>query len=246
MILAVISYPYHYHITQLAIKHALANIDNITDVKVIWDDSSVPCPNDDYIPFSQVCAIPRYTKGWFTQQVVKLNLHRVLEGKIIILDGDVILNQKFNLIKNFYAPVMGDRSKMFSKIKEFLHIPQYNFINAPFMYVHTSWLQDLHLHYKDINQLYFDTSASNWMFDGEWPISEWEMLYNFLTFVKKINKPILPFEFKLLPTIQFEKEFDLQDNFILDGKDNFSIDFYQKHKITINETLWKQIYGALV
>jgi hypothetical protein len=246
MILAVISYPYHYHITQLAIKHALANIDNITDVKVIWDDSTISSPTDNCIPFSQICSIPSYIKGWYAQQVIKLNLHNVLEGDVLILDGDVILNQKFNTIENFYAPAMGDRSKMFSKIKEFLHISQYNFINAPFMHVHTSWLQDLHLHYKDINQLYFDTAMSNWALDGEWPISEWEMLYNFLTFVKKINKPILPFEFKLLSTVKFEEELNLQDNFILNGKDNFSVDFYQKHNITINETLCKQIYGALV
>ena len=64
--------------------------------------------------------------------------------------------------------------------------------------------------------------------------------------VKKINKQVLPLEYELLKTISFEENFNNTQNFVLDGKDNFTIDFYEKHKIKINETLWKQIYGALV
>ena len=39
MMLAVFSYPNHFHITQVAIKHAMKHIPNITSVAIIWDDT---------------------------------------------------------------------------------------------------------------------------------------------------------------------------------------------------------------
>ena len=246
MKLAVISYPYHYHITQLAIKHAIDNIKDITNIHIIWDDSVLPIPHNNYIPFSKICNFPTKLKGWYRQQIIKLNLHKVLTGELLILDGDVILNQTFSPQQYFYAPQLGDNTPTFLKIKELLKINQFDFSCAPFMYIETEWLQELHQLNPNINQQYIDVARSCWASNGLWPIPEWDLLYRFITEVKKINKQVLPLEYKLLKTHQFEKDFDNTQNFVLDGKDNFSIDFYIKHNISINKKLWKQIYGALV
>lgn len=246
MILAVISYPYHYHITQLTIKHALANVDGITDVKIIWDDSSILSPNNDYIPFSKIVSIPKYIKGWYAQQIVKLNLHRVINDEILIIDGDVIVNQQLNPKEFFYAPLMFEKSNLFSKVKSILGIDQFDFSCAPFMHVHTDWLHDLHDLNSNINEIYINTARTQWANNGFWPIPEWSLLYHFITEVKKINKQVLTFQYELLEKKDFEQSFNSLQNFVLNGKDNFTVDFYQKHNITINEILWKQIYGALV
>ena len=246
MKLAVISYPYHYHITQLAIKHAIDNIEDITDVYVIWDDKTLPIPHSNYIPFSQIYDFPDKLSGWYRQQIIKLNLHKVLTGEVLILDGDVILNHTLNPKQYFYAPGLGEDTSTFLKVKELLHIDQFDFSCAPFMYVQSKWLQELQDLNPTINQLYINTARSSWSANGLWPIPEWNLLYHFITEVKKINKQVLPLEYELLKTISFEENFNNTQNFVLDGKDNFTINFYEKHKIKINETLWKQIYGALV
>lgn len=246
MQLAIISHPYHYHITQLAIKHATEYVYDITDIKVIWDDSNLPCPSSNFIPFSSVCSIPSYIKGWYAQQIVKLNLHNVLSGDIFILDGDVIINQKLNPKEFFYAPLMFEESNLFSKVKSMLGIDQFDFSCAPFMHVHTDWLHELHNLNSNINEIYINTARTRWSNNRFWPIPEWSLLYHFITEVKKINKQVLTFQYELLEKKEFEQSFNSVQNFVLNGKDNFTVDFYQKHNITLNETLWKQIYGALV
>ena len=242
MILVVISYPGHYHITQLAIKQAIKNMGGITAVHIVWDDANIPAPHD-YIPFSSIVQIPPYIKGWYRQQIVKLNLHKVFPNKeLVVMDGDVI----FHTIKHpkayFYAPLLGPEIKSYSKAKEVLGIDQYDFLACGFMYVESKWLELIHKTNPNINQIYQNIAMSNWNIDGRWPLSEWEVIHDFVTDVLKIKIATKPFEYEMLKTNEFEAKFDNTKDIILDGTDNLSKEFYLKNGIEINENIWNATY----
>lgn len=100
MRLVLFSYSKHYHIMQLAYRHALTAFDNITNVTVIWDDmydnKQPTIPFDaDVITHSSLDFLAIERHGWLRQQYVKLNLHKLFDDEQwIVLDADVILKTK--------------------------------------------------------------------------------------------------------------------------------------------------------
>lgn len=245
MILVVISYPGHYHITQLAIKQAMKYIDGVTAVYVIWDDRDIPAPSD-YIPMSLVIKIPPHIKGWYKQQIVKLNLHNVFPNeKMVVLDGDVILHSAKQPNKYFYAPLLGPEISNYSLVKEALQIEQFDFLATRFMYVESQWLAKIQTLNPNLNQLYQNIAMSNWSLNGRWPLSEWEIIYNYTNNVLCLNKCIKPFEYQLLKTNEFESKFNISTDLVLDGQDNLSKAFYQQNGININSQIWSFAYNQV-
>lgn len=107
-----ITYPYHYHITQVAIKKVLDFYPN-SNITIMFDDviqiSDIDFVSEikrdlsalgviaDIIPFSKIIEATKFDKGWERQQIVKLYLHTVLElDNWICIDGDTLLQEKLD------------------------------------------------------------------------------------------------------------------------------------------------------
>lgn len=107
--LVVITYPYHYHITQLAVINAVKQLgpkniyilhDTIPNSQRGWGDLGQHIRADlrshginaMTIPFEAIESTKTQERGWIRQQYVKLNLHKILDGPAwTVLDGDAIL-----------------------------------------------------------------------------------------------------------------------------------------------------------
>lgn len=113
MKLVIFSYRHHFNIMQLAYRHAVQAIDNITEVIVVWDDKYgngddklivaekilTAIPADRIIFHSDIDYCRDEPLGWLRQQYIKLSLHKIFnDDSWIILDADVILKTP----KQFY------------------------------------------------------------------------------------------------------------------------------------------------
>jgi hypothetical protein len=114
MKLIIFSYKHHFNIMQLAYKHALTAIDDITEVVVVWDDKFsgddkiavterilTVIPDCQIIFHSDIESCQDEPLGWLRQQYVKLSLHKIFnDNSWILLDADVILKNKKQFYKN--------------------------------------------------------------------------------------------------------------------------------------------------
>lgn len=108
----VITYRFHYHITQVAISTIIKQF-NPDKITILFDDlpgmrnywkeigprlaallKSRYQLNISSKPFSLVPNIHSEISGWIRQQYVKLNLHNIFEDdEWVVVDGDAILNK---------------------------------------------------------------------------------------------------------------------------------------------------------
>lgn len=258
MILAVMSYPYHYHITQLAIKHALKHIPNINKVVIVWDDThgiepevplhrllrkTYPEINFGLVPWSSI--IPqietdRPIVGNVGQQIIKLHLDLVLDDEFVILDGDTIFNVDIDPANIMYSCRLYPRHSRFDFINAALGLPNYEFWTNPFMYIKRSWLKNFRIHIKSLNG---KAIANLFEYDEfrMFPIYEWEIIARYILEVLKLPIKIEYFDKFTVTPDNFALEFNFDYNFVLKGNDRISKDFYQKHGIEIDEELWTKL-----
>lgn len=110
----IFSYPFHYHISQLAARSAFFYIPNIDSVTFVWDDLSFKrlsnlnlgerlqqsVPGSNLIKTSDLDYCKDESNGWFRQQYVKLNLHQHCSEPCIVLDGDTVLRNPTEFFDN--------------------------------------------------------------------------------------------------------------------------------------------------
>lgn len=257
MKLAVLTYPNHFHITQLAIEHALKNMPDIKTVFLIWDDTHGIEPNiphyllrkkffnTDLAKINWSSIIPRIEGnnaivGNVGQQIIKLHLDLVIEGDFIILDGDTVINSPVDPVNILYSNRLSPIHSRYNHINHALGILNYEFWTNTFMYVKPNWLSGLREHVKHVNG---KPLADVFEYaDGRiFPVYEWEILAQYILNILKIPKRIEYFDKKVAKTDVFEKNFSLDHNFVLDGSDDFSLDFLKKWDILIDDELLKKL-----
>ena len=136
MTLVIFGYVRHFHIMQLAYRHALTAFDNISKVVIIWDDYHSPeeLQLDQYLQREIDCELVKTSslnfinerEGWLRQQFVKLNMHQIIDdSEFILLDGDCILREhkllrnSNGLVINYYPPYENYKP-YFDTIEQFL------------------------------------------------------------------------------------------------------------------------------
>lgn len=253
MILAVMSYPKHYHISQLAIKRAIKHIPNIKEICIVWDDTHPEKPSTP-LAHAARCGIPCYTfpwsavieksnhpiDGWIGQQIIKLHLDRVLKNEIVILDGDLIINQDLDPKNITYASALPRYHPKYKHIDEMLGFGAYDFGSCPFMYVQADWLKNIrelcktYSHSDIIDRLIPYLGRTN-------TLNEWEIIANYVFKCLKLPRRIEYFNRKAVKTDYFSKEYNDIDNFVLDGADDLPAEFWAKHNIVVDTNLTKAL-----
>ena len=252
MILAVMSYPKHFHITQLSIKHALKRIPDITEVAIIWDDNHIQKPSmslDQVVqlnipcyvyPWSDIIPIGDKAHGWLGQQLIKLHLDVVIKKECIILDGDLIINQNIDPKNITYANELPMRHPRYNHINEILGLGVYEFATCPFMYVQTSWLKDirelskLHSHMDFIDRFLLASKYSR-------TLAEWELIASYIFNVLKLSRKVEYFHRKPVKPNHFVQEYNTVENFVLDGPDDIDLKFFKGNNIFIDIKLMKEL-----
>lgn len=253
MILAVMSYPRHYHISQLAIRHAIKHIPDITEIAVIWDDTQAVQPNIPLhssvrskipcytYPWSAVIQDSRYPiNGWIGQQLIKLHIDRVIKDECVILDGDLIINQDIDPANITYANALPRHHSKYRHINEMLGLGVYDFGSCPFMYVRTSWLKDirrlteLHSHTDVIEK--FNTAIRDNSNHPNW-LNEWELIATYALQVLKLPRRVEYFNRRAVKTQAFAATYNDQESFVLDGPDDIGREFYESKEIHIDRQL---------
>lgn len=269
-----ISHPYHYHITLVSIKRMIelygSKIKNIT---VIFDDCDeywTECrfvssfKNDllsnnidaNVIPSSAIKETKFFSNGWVRQQIVKLNLHKVLDyDEWICIDGDTIFQEKIKL------------NKLYVNINDAVCTwpHHYNFINyvldldyqniqheglilhsvsgIPFRNMKKEMLKDLHSYIEELHGCNLIEILNSFTLKKNvnryFEISEWDLMGHFEVLVSKSNLPIHDLFFVVTDTKDFEETVCNNKIKVLGGTDDFSQRWYNQHGITINQDVFK-------
>lgn len=249
MILAVMTYPKHYHISQIAINHALKHIPNIKEVAIIWDNTHDEKPS---APLNEVisCAVPCYVypwsaiisndnvKGWLGQQLVKLHLDNVIDKPCVILDGDLIINQDIDPRSITYANALPRQHAKFRHINEILGLGAYDFGSCPFMYVEPYWLKNI----RYLCETHSHTDIVSRFIQYQSPaLNEWDLIATYIFQVLKIPRRIEYFNRKAIKTCNFVNEYNEHENYVLDGADDLDLNFYKKHGVWVDSNLMQQL-----
>lgn len=257
MILVVLTYPKHFHITQLAVRHAIKYIPNIKKVFLVWDDTHNIIPtislqktirqNIDYkieVPIinwsTLIPQIPgnRIISGNAGQQVIKLYLDLIINDNFVILDGDTIINHPVDPENILYSSRTSITHLRYNHVNHALGIPNYEFWTNQFMYVKADWLRGLRNHVESVTgQPILDMIGRG----NDFPLFEWELIARYTLDILKLPRKIEYFDKAVLSTTAFQQSFNLENNFVLDGPDDFSLDFMNKHKITVDKNLITQL-----
>lgn len=269
--LVVVTYPYHYHVTQLAIIHAL-KLYNIQNVYVFYDHIDKPIEigrtlQDDLaahnisvipIPFASIKSTRSQSNGWIRQQYVKLHLHQVLNDESwLVLDGDSILQTKLDPNTFCYFNAHDDRPdhhKFFTNYTLDLNFKDITFCDkivsfsaVPFRKIkrHTLIQLEKHickLHGKTIDELYDSFTLPNKSTYLE--ISEFELINNFEFQILQEPLNLKPANVGILNPADFITSWnDGYDILALQGHDHLPINWYANNGISINEKIWNQLYS---
>lgn len=257
MILAVLTYPRHFHITQLAIRHAIKYIPNIKKIFLVWDDTHNIIPTEslqkiikqnlDYtveVPFiNWSTLIPqisgnRTIAGNVGQQIIKLHLDLIINDNFVILDGDTIINHSIDPENILYSSRMSVKHIRYNYVNHALGIPNYEFWTNPFMYVKADWLRGLRNHVESVTgSPILDILGSG----KDFPLFEWELIARYTLDILKLPRKIEYFDKSVLSTSEFQQNFNLEKNLVLDGPDDFSLDFMNRHNIIVDKNLITQL-----
>ena len=136
MTLVIFGYVNHFHVMQLACRHALTAFDDISKVIVVWDDYQTPSVMHLDVCLSKTldCEVVTTSSlafidepvGWLRQQFVKLNMHKIIpDSEFILLDGDCIVRKHTpmrnhdGVLINYYPP-FENFEPYFDTIEKFL------------------------------------------------------------------------------------------------------------------------------
>jgi len=250
MILTVLSYPKHYHITQISIKKAIKHIPNISSVCVVWDDTHTEKPS---APLNEVLeiSIPVYVypwsailqdlpkmNGWLGQQLIKLHLDKVIKKETVILDGDLLINQDIDPKNILYANALPRQHGKFKHINEILGLGAYDFGSCPFMYVDPVWLSNIRLLCETHCH---DTLINRFILHQTPFLNEWDLIATYVTQVLKLPKKTEYFNRKALKAQNFVQNYNSYEHFVLDGEDDLPISFYKEHSVFLDTKLMQQL-----
>lgn len=256
MLLAVFSYPKHFHITQVAIKHAIKHIPNITSVAIIWDDThdiDVPIQllaNDKQVIYPWSClsnVITLDNNNWVGQQIIKLHADLILpEDEFILMDGDLIINQDIDPANILYSNCIPRQHGRYDHVAELLGLGVYDFSSCPFMYVKAQWLKnirelcEINSHTSIDKRLLsaFDTVQSH---NNVNYLLEWNIISRYILQVLKLPKRIEYFHRHSINGPNFYKCYNNEENFVCNGPDNIDLEFYQKENTYICINLMNQL-----
>jgi len=249
MILAVMSYPKHYHITQISILHAIKHIPNITEIAIIWDDTHQQKPSASLnevmninipvymFPWSAIINDPQ-VDGWLGQQLIKLHLDTILKNDFVILDGDLIINQDVNPKNITYANALPRQHPKYKHINEILGLGSYDFGSCPFMYVESAWLKQI----RQLCEIHSHTTLINRFVGYRSPMfNEWELIATYIFQVLKLPRKIEYFNRRSVKSSNFVSEYTNFENFVLDGADDLNWQFYKNNDVFIDSKLMKEL-----
>lgn len=246
MKLVVLTYPYHYHVTQLAIKHAKKYFPDIDLTYIIWDDTHDIIPTMPLYQSMKDCVQISWSrlnlnvKGWVGQQIIKLYLDTVInESEFIILDGDLIINQPLDPKNILYSGSLPRTHNGYDHLREMLGLGSYSFNTCPFMYVKSNWLKEirelcsLHSHMTLQEKLLQSANQGN--------LLDWNIIAHYQLDVLKLPRKIEYFHRQAMPANVLEHNINYEQNFVLHGKDDFTINFLEKNEIFIDFELRKKL-----
>lgn len=257
MLLAVLSYPKNYHITQVTVKHAVKHIPDITRVAIIWDDThgiepSVPLhqviPKSISYKWSALSNVIDFEGNhWAGQQLVKLHADLILpEEEFILMDGDLVINQDINPKQVMYSNSIPQTHGRYDHVAELLGLGVYDFSTCPFMYYKAQWLKNIrqlcqnncHMPLDKKLLLAFNKAQSynnlNWLL-------EWNVMARYVLDVLKLPKKIEYFHRRSIKGSNFYKFYNSEENFVCDGQDNIDIQFYKNEGIYIDTALMSKL-----
>lgn len=247
MLLVVMSYYKHYHITQLAIKKAIAHIPDINKVMVIWDDTHEPVPEIPIYSTIQNCDIGAYTwsglqhiivkneSGWFNQQLIKLHMDLIVNDKeFIIMDGDLILNQFLNPRDIMYATQVPSHHLKYNHLDQMLGLYYGDFSSCPIMYVNSVWLKNI----RNICTINTDIPLIDMLIKHSPAVNEWDLISKYVLNVLRLPKRIEPFYYARVTPNNLVESFNDIDNFVLFGDDLVDKEFWIKNNVVVDNNLY--------
>lgn len=261
-----ITYPYHYHITLAAIKRVVklypackivVMFDDLHYVNKLFDFLEAfvyDAPKVEVIPFSSIDAATKVELGWNRQQLVKLNLHKVLDFDTwMCIDGDTLLQEKLSTDKwyinvhdavcpwnHHYNFVNYALDLNYQKIKFKEHtlnsvsgMPIKN-MNKTVLEGLESYVQKLHgVDILSLSNCFTLKKNVNRYFE----MTEWDMIGFYEVFILKNHLPFEELNFEIIPTKQFEQPYENKIK-VLDGHDNMSIEWYKSNGVEVNLTVF--------
>jgi hypothetical protein len=247
MLLAVLSYPKNYHITQVAIKHAIKYIPNITKTAIIWDDTHKVNPSMPIHEALTNCISYNWStlhneihfdgNNWFEQQLIKLHADLLLdEDEFILMDGDLIINQTIDPTNIMYSNNLPRMHGNYNHVREMLGLGAYDFSTNPFMYYKAQWLKnirtlcEINSHMKLTTK--FKTTPS---------LKEWNLMAHYVLDVIKLPKRIEYFHRRSIKADNFYQCYNDYENFVCDGPDNIDLAFYENEDIFIDKALMSKL-----
>lgn len=255
MILAILSYPKNYHITQVAIRHAIKYIPNITEVAIIWDDSH---PEKPLAPLNQVMRlpIPCYSYSWSAlpnieydgnnwagQQLIKLHMDLLIPSEdFIIFDGDLILNQPIDPANILYSSNIPQTHGRYDHVAELLGLGVYEFSTCPMMYVKAQWLRNIrklcetNCHTTIDKKLLSAFNKAQSVNQTNW-LTEWNVIARYQLQVLKLPRKIEYFHRHWIKGPVLHQFYNNEENFVINGPDDIDLSFYRKELVSIDRKL---------
>lgn len=271
MHLVFVSYPYHYHITLVSIKTVVSLYqDEITSITVMFDDIDARLNSKinfiehmhrdlaslgikaTIIPFSQYDKFVDFGNGWERQQLIKLNLHKILPyDQWVCIDADSIFQEKIELEKLYIHSKDGygslPQAYALSNYVLDLNYQKYQhdgltldtLAGITVRHIRSSMLAQLEeyiykLHGCDIADILrsFTLKANR---SNYFELAEYDLMAYFEIFIIKQHAPIVDLGFRYVSTNELETiEFPNNPVIILTGRDNLLAGWYHKHGIQIN------------
>lgn len=265
-----VTYPYHYHITLVSITKLIKLYDSDIDtITILFDDCDKKL-NSKFnffesfqkelqtlniiaraIPFSSFEVCIDFASGWERQQIIKLNLHKILEyDDYFCIDGDTLLQEKLDLYKLYI--------NLLNAVFPLPH--HYNFVNyvldlnyqkvciddtiletlsgVPIRYVKKHTLKSLEsyvydLHNCDIcNILKSFTLKKN--ITRYFEISEWDVIGHYEILIAKNHATIEHLMVNPISTLEFADTICNDKIKVLEGNDDLPKHWYKKQDIDIN------------
>jgi hypothetical protein len=257
MLLAVLSYPKNYHITQVAVKHALKHIPNITQVAIIWDDTHDTEPS---IPLHQVIdkaimykwssllnIISFDYNNWIGQQLIKLHADLILpKDEFILFDGDLIINQNIDPVNIMYSNNLPRSHPRYDHVAELLGLGVYDFSTNPFMYYKSQWLKNVRDLCEKNSHSKIDKKLTEAFKDAQSAkhlnyLLEWNIMARYVLQVLKLPKKVEYFHRRLIKANNFYNAYNNEENFVVDGADNIDLRFYENEGIFIDKALMSKL-----
>jgi len=278
--IVIITHRHHYHICQVAILLAIKqfNPDKITivfdevsgteqgwldlgeklltDLKKIYNFK----PGSIFaIPFSSLSDVPNESYGWIRQQLVKLNLHKILSGdEWLVIDGDTLINYPIDPWKYCYINP-GDMLHLHHDFfvrytlnlgdqRVFYNNNPVEFSSVPIRLLSRSVLESLEKYVYELHGTTVKGIRDSFTLkkdrDKYIELSEFDLICNYQYFITKDLLPLENIPIAYCPKEELITNWENLKNIVtvLHGKDNLPAEWYHQFGITINQNMWDLIY----